>query len=355
MHTSATNTPHEHDADRLLAIPPEAPERLFTGRADEAEREYRRLAARWHPDRCRDPRANAVLAHVHAIYAQACSRLAAGTWEEPGLKRFAAKDGRRFEVRYLKRHELEIGELYLGRSAMTYVLPHEHADLAAQACRKLAVMRYANELMRRQVAPALPATHPLARFTTADAEVIVWSKPEEMLLLRDVLAHAGGKLDARHVAWIISGALNLACYLQYAGLTHNAISPDTYCISPARHTGMLAGGWWYACSVGQSLAALPARAIEYGPYDLLRHKKADPGTDLELIRAMGRELLGDISGMRLPHEKAAPQAMLEWLRLPASNDAAEEYRIWQQDILKESFGARRFVEMKLSHGDIYSK
>ena len=70
---------------------------------------------------------------------------------------------------------------------------------------------------------------------------------------------------------------------------------------------------------------------------------------------MGRELLGDISGMRLPHEKAAPQAMLEWLRLPASNDAAEEYRIWQQDILKESFGARRFVEMKLSHGDIYSK
>jgi hypothetical protein len=348
------NTSHEHDADQLLAIPPEAPERLFTGKHEEAEHEYRRLAARWHPDRCRDPRANAVLAHVHAIYAEARSRLAAGTWEEPGLKRFAAKDGRRFEVRYLKRHELEIGELYLGRSNLTCALPLAHADLAAQACRKLAVMRYGNEAMRRQIAPALPATHPLARFTTVDAEVIVWSKPDDMLLLRDVLIHAGGKIDARHVAWIISGALNLACYLQYAGLTHNGISPDTWCISPARHAGMLAGGWWYACAVGHQLTALPARAVEYGPYDLTRNRKADARTDLELIRAMGRELLGDISGASLARERAAPQAMIDWLRLPASNDAAAEYRIWQQQILKDSFGARRFVEMNLTHSDIYS-
>lgn len=345
--------PLQLDAEQILAIPPDAPERLFTGQLDAAEREYRRLAARWHPDRCTDPRANAVLAHVHTLHAEARNRLAGGTWETPGLKRFTAKDGRRYEVRYVKKHALEIGELYLGRGTMTYAVPLANADLVAQARRKLASLPYANDLMRHQIAPALPATHPAARFATHDAEVTVWRKPEDMLLLRDVLAHAGGRLDARHVAWIISSALNLACYLQYAGLAHNAISPDTYCISPARHAGMLAGGWWYACTLGQDLHALPARAVDYGPHDLLLKKKADTRTDLELIRAMGRELLGDITGMRLAREKAAPAAMLDWLRLPASNDAADEYRLWQQQILKESFGARRFVEMAVSHRDIY--
>jgi hypothetical protein len=342
-----------HTAAQLLAIPPQFPERLFTGEASTAELEYRRLAAQWHPDRCGDPQANAVFAHVRALYEEARNRLAGGTWEAHDVRRFTAKNGRRYEFRHVRRHEIDAGEMLIGRTAVGFVLPANNADLMAQAQRVLTRFPYADERMREQVGPALPSLPPTGQFETAAARVMVLSKPADMLLLRDVLAHYGGRLDARHVAWIISGALNLACYLQYAGLVHNAISPDTYFISPRRHVGALLGGWWYACRAGQRLLALPARTVQYAPSDLLVRKVADFRTDLELVRAMGRELLGDVTGLRLTREKAAPEAMIQWLRLPASADAIDEYRVWQRQVLQDSFGARRFVEMAISHSDVY--
>jgi hypothetical protein len=81
--------------------------------------------------------------------------------------------------------------------------------------------------------------------------------------------------------------------------------------------------------------------------------RADFRTDLELVRAIGRELLGDITGVRLARDSAAPRAMIDWLRLPASDDPIEEYRTWRTQVLHDSFGARRFVELPLTQSDIY--
>ena len=77
-------------------------------------------------------------------------------------------------------------------------------------------------------------------------------------------------------------------------------------------------------------------------------------TDLELIRALGRELLGDISGARLMREKAAPPPMLDWLRLPAPQSAVDDYHTWQRQVLTASFGERRFMKLDLSADDLYS-
>ena len=58
-------------------------------------------------------------------------------------------------------------------------------------------------------------------------------------------------------------------------------------------------------------------------------------------------------GARLARAGAAPAPMIDWLRLPASNDPIEDYRTWRTRVLPDSFGARRFVELPLTQSDIY--
>jgi hypothetical protein len=113
------------------------------------------------------------------------------------------------------------------------------------------------------------------------------------------------------------------------------------------------GGWWYAAQIGERMVAAPAGTIAWAPHDLMDTGRADFRTDLDLVRAIGRELLGDITGASLARASAAPRAMIDWLRLPALDDPIEEYRTWRTQVLHDSFGARRFVELPLTQSDIY--
>ena len=340
-------------AAALLAIPADRPERLFQGRHDEIREVYRQLAMRWHPDRAGDADAQSVFQHIQRLYRQAGERIARGAWTCPGTSTFDALDGRRYEMHYLRRHRFELGIMYVAGSVLAFEIDLTHADLVYRAERSIAGLRYADAGMRAQIAPHLPAYPFTAAFQTASAYVIVMRKAPGLLLLRDVLDHAGGRLDARHVAWVVSSLLNLCCYLQYAGLAHNALSPDTCFLAPRDHSVSILGGWWYAARVGERLAAAPAGTLAWGPHDLGETGLADPRTDLELVRAIGRELLGDVSGTRLARENAAKQAMINWLRLPASDNPIEEYRTWRTRVLHDSFGARRFAELPLTQSDIY--
>ena len=75
-------------------------------------------------------------------------------------------------------------------------------------------------------------------------------------------------------------------------------------------------------------------------------------SDLELIRATGRELLGDISGIRL-RDPSIPRPMAEWLRYPSAGSALADYRFWRE-VLIASFGGRRFVRLDVTPEKMYS-
>lgn len=352
MSATATDSAVQSAAD-LLAIPADAPERLYPGEAVAAKAVFRKLAMRWHPDHSDDPQANEVLTHVKALYEQALEKIAAGTWITPGLLRFTTTDDRTFEIKYQRRHTFELGAMYVASSVVAFVIDRSHADLVQRAERTIQGFTYANEAMREQFAPRIPAYPFAGAFETASSQIIVMRKTPDVLLLRDVLDHFGARMDSRHVAWVISRLLNLCCYFQHAGITHNALSIDTCFISPPYHSVLVLGGWWYATRAGERMVAAPAKTVEWAPHDLLAKKLGSIRTDLELVRAVGRELLGDISGVRLARDKAAKQAMIDWLRLPASDDPVEEFRIWNTQVLQHSFGARRFVELPLTQSDIY--
>jgi hypothetical protein len=340
-------------AQALLAIPEDRPERLFEGSLDEVKSAWRTLAMVWHPDRSSHPQANAVFQHIQRIHAQAVERIGHGDRAGHGVLKLGAIDGRAYEINYLRRHRFELGEMLVAGTVVAFVVDRAHADLVQNAERMIRGLDYADAGMRGQFARHLPAYPFAGAFQTDSAYVVMMRKQPDMLLLRDVLEHVKGRLDARHVAWVVSSLLNLCCYFQYAGIAHNALSPDTCFMSPASHGVAVLGGWWYAAGLGTRMLAAPAATLAWAPYDLMHTRCADIRTDLELVRAIGRELLGDVSGMRLARENAAPTAMIDWLRLPASDDPIEEYRTWRTQVLHDSFGARRFAELPLTQSDIY--
>ena len=339
-------------AEALLAIPLLEPERLFTGNVQQAKQEFRALAAIWHPDRRPEAGTAEVFQHLSRLYDAAVQKLRGGLWNLPGQLMVHTTDGGAYHIHYRKMREFELGRMFLGDRIVAYVVDKDHSDLFQHALQVIERLPCANPQMAAEIRPVLPDI--IRHLETEDSRVLVVRKTPDLLLLRDVLDHFNGRLDARQVAWILSSLLNLACYLDYARLAHNAIGVETGFISPPQHCCALLGGWWYAVRQGERMRAAPAATLQYAPSEVITRKCGDSRTDLELIRALGRELLGDISGARLMREKAAPPPMLDWLRLPAPQSAVDDYHTWQRQVLTASFGERRFVRLDLSVDDLYS-
>ncbi len=341
-------------ADELLAIPAGEPEKLFTGELAAVKGEFHALAMVWHPDRhgaadaAAKERCQQVFNHIRRLYELAEGKLRDGIWHRPGELRLTVKAGKSYVIRYRKRHLFELGEMYIGRTIVAFVIAPENADFFANARQAIGGFRFADEAMRNEFTKHLPRLE--AVIETGSCLLMVVSKTPDLVLLRDLLDRLGGAMDPRHVAWILSSLYNLACYLDWSGLAHNAMALDTYFISPEQHRGALLGGWWYARPCGEKLLGAPQRTVTYAPVGAMSAAIADPRTDLELIRALGRELLGDATGMRL--DRKTPKPMLDWLRYASSGRAFREYGAWKE-VLRESYGAPRFVSMGTSASDIY--
>jgi len=338
-------------AEALLAIPLTEPERLFTTHEKQIRQEFRALASAWHPDRCAQTRATEVFQHLSRLYEAAMRKLRDGTWKIPGLLTLQTSDGTTFRIRYHRERRFELGQMFIGDQIVAYLIGREHSDLFQNALDVITCLPCADPDMALEIGCCLPEV--VRSFATEEHQVLVLRKTADLLLLRDVLDHFAGPLDARHVAWILSSLLNLACYLDYARLAHNAILADTYFVSPQRHGGALLGGWWYAVRQGESMRAAPATTVEYAPFEVMTRRLGERRTDLELIRALGRALLGDITGISLERENAAPLPLLDWLRRPAAHSALQDYQTWQCRVLPASFGERRFVTLDLSPQNLY--
>lgn len=351
-------------AEKLLSITENEPERLFSDNLLAAKDEYHQLVKRWHPDHDKTPQGEEVFKLVATLYRIASERLDKGTWKEPGEKiedeeanvlklRSLDKNKALKIIRYLKKVPFELGDMYIGKTIVAYVVKNDFADLFENARKTIARFAYASPEMKKEVGRYLPTIE--SAFYTNDACVMVVRKAPDLVRLQDVIDHFGGRLDPAHVAWIQNTMLNLTCYLKYAGLTHNAISLDTYFISPPQHSGALLGGWWYALPVGAKFTTAPLRTTRYAPPDVLRSHLADCRTDLELVRAVGREMLGDVTGMKLAAEKIAPQQMIDYLRLPTTGKPQRDYEVWAKVVLPACFGKRRFVSMGITNSDIYKE
>lgn len=333
-------------ADAILAVHLDEPERLF-GSPDQIGHVFRHLAMRWHPDHAGR---GDVFAHLLALREQAEERAATHSWTVPGKLEVVGH-----RIRYFHRFAFELGTAYVGNTVLAYVVEPAFADLAQRAEAAVRGINFADETMRREMWPRLPRL--IDAFDgEAGQRVLVIEKPEGVIGLSDLIANGKNRrIDARHVAWMISELLNIACYFHaYLGVVHMGLAPDTLFVSPSRHMVLPLGGWFYAVRRNERLVAVPERTDRLLPMTVRRSEVAIPAIDLELIRAIGREALGDPAGTRLGLDPEVPPVLAEWLRSPSGNDTVAEYRRWP-GILLDSFGARRFTELPVQASDIYGK
>lgn len=330
-------------AAEILAVPAFDASRVLPGDEDAIRSRFRDLVRDWHPDRCREPKAPEVFAHLVKLRDAA---LAGGP--KASVRTFLGKAGKSFEMSYLKASRFDAGEILVGRGSVAYLVEPDFADLVARA-EATAAPRFANDRMRKEMERFLPSL--LRREPVSEGEVLVYGRTPDQILLRDLLDSAG-PVEPVHAAWLVSGLLNVACWLSWAGLCHGAISPETVLVSPKHHSVALTGPFLYAAAIGRRPEALPERTLSTLPRLALAGQAVDGTVDLDLVRATVREALGDPAGVRISLRKDVPTAFATWLAMPPSKDARQDYASWER-ARESSFGPRRFVGMGVRPEAVY--
>jgi hypothetical protein len=339
-------------AKELLAIPKDRPDKLFDNDADTAKKQFRELAMLWHEDINRAPEAPAVFRHIKDLYDEAEKRIGTPAWSCSNKYEFHIKNGRTVRRAFRVKRQFELGTTYIGDAAVTYVLNGNHGQLFRNAIMHITNFKYPDAATAQQFAAALPSLE--TSFEADEGFVIVIRKTKNVLLLRDVLNHFGTLPDTQ-TAWIFSRLATLCCYLQStAKLTHNDITPDSVFIDSVKHSIHLLGGWWYAAPIGaRKLLRVSPYASLYGYPSASRTPVPDFRNDLTLIRAVARELLGDVNGIKYRTANSTyPRPFVEWLSAATSGKAISDYQSWQK-CRDESFGKRQYLVMPIDADTLY--
>ena len=364
-------TPIILEAEDILRIAPQDAHIIFPGDEDQIRARWQALALQWSPNANASPWAERVETHLAILFGEALTACRAGRTggsypvpaligaggglavrHSPGISPghgllsaggiLKHSDGAiETSYAYAARGDHELGEVFIAPNTVVWTVDPEYQDLFEQARSAQNLFRFADQAMRVRMLAMLPTG---ARFINGpDGMAVVVPKASNFVRLEDLKHQLGNTLDPRHVAWIQSTQYDLACWLEWAGLCHGAISPDTWFVSPLLHSGALLGGWWYAVEAGAPLRAASMRTLSSVPRSLFDAKRGDIRIDLEAIRANGRALLAGIG--------TAPY-LCEWLEGTTSGSAIEDYRQWRR-VVELQFGKPKFVKLDLDFEDIY--
>lgn len=334
-------------AERILSYGPRDAGKLFDGDAKNIKKHFRKLAASWHPDRCNDPQAASVFQRIMELRDAALN--GPGTAQKEQMVSFMARTGKPFRARVITSSVTDYGKVYIGPRSLSYEYAPDLDDIAKIERSRIESFRFADPAMKEEMSRALPTL--LAHAELEDhAALNIIERPQGEVLLSDLVDRLGPLPDV-HAAWVGSGLMNIACYLEWAGLVHGAIAMDTVLVNPETHSVRLTGGWGFSVHEGQRFDMLPNRTLDVIPAVAINGYKASHSVDLELIRRTLREALGDPSGSRLK-AIGVPDFLAMFLIMPPAETAIKDYKQWQ-DTLHRTWGARRFVTFNGTAADVY--
>lgn len=260
-------------------------------------------------------------------------RNADALWENADLRVFPCSDGRQVEIRYLYSAAGPVADTYVSRRNVIYHI-HTPGSPAAETYRRMTSLLDYPSADVRSLSDFFPRV--TGGFTLADgSSLLVIAKDEDEYPLR-----LFGKLSARHVAWIISRLENLCCVLQFSGLVHPEITPDTVFINPYTHQASLYGGWWSA-----------ARQNSYTPD---RSRIARTSENLIGLRRTAAEVLGFSSLEDVRPAASVPRPMTDFLTAVPKDTAYEDFGFWDETLTR-AFGERKFVAMDTDDTEIYGR
>lgn len=322
------------------------PAALFAGDAAAVKATFRGLAKLWHPDRNKSPEAVAVFEHI----ANLRDIVLKGEVPQPiadNTRVFTSDKGATFRLRFLTRHHIDAGEVFVTSRAIVYRIEKENEDLANDAV--LFTPQFADDRMRESTARCTPQF--IRRVDTEQGTLLFYKRTPDQILLADLLG-SQGPIEPVHAAWMISGMANLGAWLTWATIAHGDIGRTTLLISPKYHSVALTGPLLYRTAFGVRPRALPERSLGAVPRMAIAGVTIDAKVDLELIRLTAREILGDAGGAGLLRRPDVPRQVAMWTMTPPAKNGVADYASWER-ARDAGFGKRTFVEMKIPPGAIY--
>ena len=331
------------DASALLAKGAGESGTLFGNEKEEAKRRWRRLAQRWHPDHCDDPQAGHVFDHLRKLYTAHARRLGGATTRARTRTLEGAGAGPAHRVHYLREVACPSGPMYVARRVAVQVFEGGHSDLCTRAAGRITGLEHHDEAMRAAMRRNLPGG--AREVATREGAALVLDKDAAAVPALDLSSALDG-MAPEHAAWVMSGLAHIACYLESAGLAHQAIEPAHLLIDPTGHSVMLAGGWEFATRRGAAWHALPQRTLHLASEAERQCGRGSARLDRRLARECVRALIAKRWG-------DVPPPMRDYIELPPEGDAISDYARWERT-REASFGRRRYVDIGVGAEDIYA-
>jgi len=314
---------------------------IFTGSESEIRKSFHRLVAAWHPDVCDDPMAGPVVEHLLKLRDRALSGKAPEKRVMEAERILDKADGSRMRVTLHSARTTDLGEVLVGTQTISTLYSAEASEIGRRDISAISAFPFADDKMRKQMAAGLP--HALREFAlTGNRHIVIQKRMPGEILLSDLLQR-DGPLDPRHAAWLGSGLLNIACWLDWAKIVHGAISPDMILVDPATHNVRLIGGWGFSLPKGARPEILPERTVQRMPRLAVVGQVVDGGVDLELIRLT---LIDSLGGGSL--KSILPKELFSWIGSPPAKTAMEDYTAWHNTLVA-AWGPRKFVEYTGMH------
>lgn len=337
------------DADSILNV--EMVGDLFTNNIDTAKNEYRDLAKIWHPDTNKNKKSSDVFTKITELYNKAIELLEKGTWEKTNYILISKENGKKIAINYETTFEFELGICYVCKTKIVYILDSDKEKYYKNTLSSIRCLHYKDKKMENDLSRFFPKLYD--NFISSDGKyVIVLDKTEDVVPIKSVFEYFDNKIDDKHVAWMISRLCNLSCFLKFNGLVHNGININNCFISPQCHSVLLLGGWWYTTKEDDSMIGTTKDIFSIMSVSAKGSKKSNSLTDLESIKLLGRQLLGETNCRKLALDKSIPQPFINYLIGGSGDNSYDEFSKWDK-ALNDSYGKRKFINMEIKN--LYEK
>lgn len=320
---------------------------LFPYGEDEVKSKYKELVKEWHPDTNSNPDALNVFTKITELYDRASELLENGQWEKTNYILISKDNGKKIVLNYDTYFDFELGTCYVTKTKIVYILGEDKEKYYNNAIQRINSIRYKDKKMEDDLSRFFPKIYQTFK-TTSGEYVIVFDKPEGVYPLKNVFEYFGEKIDDRHVAWIISRLCNLTCYLKFNGLVHNGININNCFVSPKDHSILLIGGWWYTTKEDERMIGTTKDIFSIMSVSSKESKKSSSLTDLESVKLLGRQLLGETNCRKLSLDNSIPKPFIIFLTGGSCNNSYEEFTKWDK-ALEDSYGKRKFINMEIKN------
>ena len=320
---------------------------LFPNNINAAKTKYKQLAKEWHPDSNKNPKAVDVFQKITELYNKALELLEQGTWEKTNYVLISKNNGKKIALNYDTVFDFELGTCYVTKTKIVYILDSDKKKYFDNALVRIKSLKYADRKMEDTLKRCMPKIYQTFQ-TNSGKYVIVLDKTEDVYPLKSVFECFGNKIPDRHVAWIISRLCNLTCFLKYNGIVHNGININNVFVSPQYHSILLLGGWWYTTKEKEKMIGTTKDIFSIMSVVTKGDKKSSYLTDLESVKLLGRQLLGEPNCRKLVLDSAIPKAFINFLISGSGDDAFKEYDKWDKALI-DSYGERKFVKMEVDN------